>query len=125
MTELVEAGKIYIATPPLYKIASKNGVEYAWSDEELRDKIANQKNVTIQRYKGLGEMNPDQLWETTMDPAKRTLVQVKISDYSEADNRVRVLMGDDVEPRREWIDNNVVFEYDDNFVLEDLVEDEQ
>ena len=125
MTELVEAGKIYIATPPLYKIATKNTVEYAWSDEELRDKIANQKNVTIQRYKGLGEMNPDQLWETTMDPAKRTLVQVKISDYSEADNRVRVLMGDDVEPRREWIDNNVVFEYDDNFVLEDLVEDEQ
>lgn len=125
MTELVEAGKIYIATPPLYKIATKNTVEYAWSDEELRDKIANQKNVTIQRYKGLGEMNPEQLWETTMDPAKRTLVQVKISDYSEADNRVSVLMGDDVEPRREWIDNNVVFEYDDNFVLEDLVEDEQ
>ncbi len=125
MTELVEAGKIYIATPPLYKIATKNSVEYAWSDEELRDKIANQKNVTIQRYKGLGEMNPDQLWETTMDPAKRTLVQVRISDFSEADNRVRVLMGDEVEPRREWIDNNVVFEYDDNFVLEDLVEDEQ
>ncbi len=125
MTELVEAGKIYIATPPLYKIATKNNVEYAWSDEELRNKIANQKNVTIQRYKGLGEMNPDQLWETTMDPAKRTLVQVRISDFSEADNRVRVLMGDDVEPRREWIDNNVVFEYDDNFVLEDLVEDEQ
>ncbi len=125
MTELVEAGKIFIATPPLYKITTKNNVEYAWSDEELRDKIANQKNVAIQRYKGLGEMNPEQLWETTMDPAKRTLVQVKISDYSEADNRVSVLMGDDVEPRREWIDNNVVFEYDDNFVLEDLVEDEQ
>ena len=125
MTELVEAGKIYIATPPLYKISTKNSMEYAWSDEELRDKIANQKNVTIQRYKGLGEMNPEQLWETTMDPARRTLVQVKISDYSEADNRVSVLMGDDVEPRREWIDNNVVFEYDDNFVLEDLVEDEQ
>ena len=60
-----------------------------------------------------------------MDPARRTLVQVKIGDYSSADNRVSVLMGDDVEPRREWIDNNVVFEYDDNFVLEDLVEDEQ
>ena len=125
MTELVEAGKIYIATPPLYKIATKNTVEYAWSDDELREKIANLKNVTIQRYKGLGEMNPEQLWETTMDPARRTLVQVKIGDYSSADNRVSVLMGDDVEPRREWIDNNVVFEYDDNFVLEDLVEDEQ
>ena len=125
MTELVEAGKIYIATPPLYKISTKNTVEYAWSDEELREKIANMKNVTIQRYKGLGEMNPEQLWETTMDPARRTLVQVKIGDYSSADNRVSVLMGDDVEPRREWIDNNVVFEYDDNFVLEDLVEDEQ
>ena len=125
MTELVEAGKIYIATPPLYKIATKNTVEYAWSDEELREKISNMKNVTIQRYKGLGEMNPEQLWETTMDPARRTLVQVKIGDYSSADNRVSVLMGDDVEPRREWIDNNVVFEYDDNFVLEDLVEDEQ
>ncbi len=118
MTELLEAGKIYIATPPLYKVTLKNKVAYAWSDEELRQIIGNQKTVTLQRYKGLGEMNPEQLWETTMDPAKRTLIQVKIGEYGDADNRVSVLMGDDVEPRREWIENNVVFDYDDNFVLE-------
>ena len=120
MTELVEAGKIYIATPPLYKISIKNNVEYAWSDEELREKIGNQRNVSIQRYKGLGEMNAEQLWETTMDPARRTLIRVKIGEYGAADSRVSVLMGDEVDPRREWIDNNVVFDYDDNFILEDL-----
>ena len=120
MTELVEAGKIYIATPPLYKVTIKNQVEYAWSDEELREKIGNQRNVQIQRYKGLGEMNAEQLWETTMDPSRRTLIRVKIGEYGAADNRVSVLMGDDVEPRREWIDTNVVFDYDDNFILEDM-----
>ena len=100
-------------------------MHYAWSDEELRDLISNQKNVVIQRYKGLGEMNAEQLWETTMDPKRRTLIQVKIEDISDAENRIGVLMGDDVEPRREWIENNVVFDNDDNFILEDVTIDEQ
>ncbi len=120
MRELVEAGKVYIATPPLYKISTKNNIEYAWTDEELREKVGNQRNVTIQRYKGLGEMNAEQLWETTMDPANRTLIKVKIGEYGEADNRVKVLMGDDSDSRRDWIDNNVVFDFDDNFSLEDV-----
>lgn len=120
MRELVEAGKVYIARPPLYKISTKNSIEYAWTDEELREKVGNQRNVTIQRYKGLGEMNAEQLWETTMDPANRTLIKVKLGEYGEADNRVKVLMGDDSDSRREWIDNNVVFDLDDNFSLEDV-----
>jgi topoisomerase-4 subunit B len=125
MTPLIEQGKVYIATPPLYKVAIKGEMHYAWSDEELRDLISNQKNVVIQRYKGLGEMNAEQLWETTMDPKRRTLIQVKIEDISDAENRIGVLMGDDVEPRREWIENNVVFDNDDNFILEDVTIDEQ
>ena len=70
-------------------------------------------------------MNAEQLWETTMDPKRRTLIQVKIEDISDAENRIGVLMGDDVEPRREWIENNVVFDNDDNFILEDVTIDEQ
>ena len=121
--ELVEKGMVYIATPPLYKITSKSGIEYAWTDEELREKIQ-KKNVQIQRYKGLGEMNDEQLWETTMDPTKRTLIQVLIGEDGDAENKMEILMGDDVEPRREWIENNVVFDNDDNFILEDVSEDE-
>ena len=125
MKPLLENGYIYIATPPLYKISSKNGVQYAWTDEELREKIGNLKNVQIQRYKGLGEMNAEQLWETTMDPAKRTLIQVEMGDEDDAEAKMNVLMGDDVEPRREWIENNVVFDYeDDGFTLEEVDTDE-
>ena len=120
MPELIEEGHVYIATPPLYKISYKNTVEYAWSDEELRNKIGNQKNVSIQRYKGLGEMNAEQLWDTTMNPANRTLIQVTIGEAASADDRISVLMGDDVEPRREWIESNVVFEANDSFILEDV-----
>ena len=123
MKPLVEAGMVYIATPPLYKISSKSGVEYAWTDDELREKI-HKKNVQIQRYKGLGEMNDQQLWETTMDPTRRTLIQVLIGEDDVAESRMEILMGDDVEPRREWIENNVVFDNDDNFILEDVIEDE-
>ncbi len=123
MKQLVEKGMVYIATPPLYKISSKSGVEYAWTDEELREKIQ-KRNVQIQRYKGLGEMNDQQLWETTMDPTRRTLIQVLIGEDDDAENKMEILMGDDVEPRREWIENNVVFENDDNFILEDMTEDE-
>ena len=120
MPELIEQGHVYIATPPLYKISTKSGIEYAWSDEELRDKIENVKNVTVQRYKGLGEMNAEQLWETTMNPAKRTLIKVTIGEEASADDQISVLMGDDVEPRREWIESHVVFENDDNFILDDV-----
>ena len=120
MRPLLENGYVYIATPPLYKLTTKNGIDYAWTDEELRDKIGNQKNVQIQRYKGLGEMNAEQLWETTMDPANRTLIQVDIGELDVAENSVNVLMGDEVEPRREWIEENVIFDYDDSgFTLEE------
>jgi topoisomerase-4 subunit B len=117
MKPLVEAGMVYIATPPLYKISSKAGIEYAWTDDELREKIS-KKNVQIQRYKGLGEMNDQQLWETTMDPTRRTLIKVQIGEEGDTENKIDILMGDDVEPRREWIENNVVFDNDDNFILE-------
>ena len=121
MRELIESGKVYIAMPPLYKITtSKNDYEYAWSDDELKEKVGNKKNVMIQRFKGLGEMNSDQLWDTTMNPETRTLIQVKIEDFGDADSRISILMGDDVEPRREWIDNNVSFDYEDNFTLEEV-----
>ena len=124
MKPLIYAGKVYIATPPLYKISYKNMIEYAWTDEELRMKIGNQRNVQIQRYKGLGEMNAEQLWETTMCPGKRTLIRVMISEEELAEDRMMVLMGDDVDPRREWIEDNVVFDAEDSFILEDLLADE-
>jgi topoisomerase-4 subunit B len=124
MKPLIDAGRVYIATPPLYKISYKNTIEYAWTDEELRMKVGNQRNVVIQRYKGLGEMNAEQLWETTMCPGKRTLIRVMISEEELAEDRMMVLMGDDVEPRREWIEDNVVFDAEDSFILEELLADE-
>lgn len=127
MRELIEDGKVYIALPPLYKLTFKNvknGVEYAWTDEDLKEKTENNKAFTIQRFKGLGEMNAEQLWETTMNPNTRTLIQVKVEDFAEADNRISVLMGDDVEPRRNWIENNVSFDNEDNFTLEEVSIDE-
>ena len=125
MRPLFYNGSIYIATPPLYKITIKNNISYAWTDEELREKIGNQKNVQIQRYKGLGEMNAEQLWETTMDPSRRTLIQVNIDEEDDAEARMNVLMGDDPESRREWIEKNVVFDYEEsNFTVEDVEFDE-
>ena len=117
MTELIEKGYIYIAQPPLYKVTTRKDYQYAWNDDELRELTAG-KNVMIQRYKGLGEMNFEQLWETTMNPETRTLIQVKIEDFDYADEKIEILMGDDVEPRRNWIENNVSFENVDNFTLE-------
>ncbi len=122
MRGLIQAGKVYIALPPLYKISKKNGkhedIEYAWDDEQLEDakkKIG--RGYNVQRYKGLGEMNADQLWETTMDPATRTLIQVSIEDAAVVERRVSVLMGDKVEPRREWIEDNVQFSLEDTFSI--------
>ena len=122
MPELIKAGKVYIALPPLYKISNKQKTVYAWSDEELKEKIQDFRTYEVQRFKGLGEMNFDQLWETTMNPATRTLIRVNIEDDVVADERVQVLMGDDVDPRREWIENNVSFEYDDSFDLDANIE---
>lgn len=122
MRQLVENGMVYIALPPLFKLTSTRGkkeVLYAWDENELREllQLPNFKNAEVQRYKGLGEMNADQLWETTMNPITRTLVQVKIEDAALAERRVSTLMGDNVEPRKEWINKNVEFSLEDDFEI--------
>lgn len=114
MKPLIDAGKVFIAQPPLYKLTRKSGkletVRYAWSDEELQNYLKEfGKNFELQRYKGLGEMNPDQLWETTMNQDTRTLLQVQIEDAAKAERRVSTLMGDKVDPRKRWIVENVDF----------------
>ncbi|QDX00819.1 DNA topoisomerase IV subunit B [Staphylococcus chromogenes] len=114
MRPLVAAGRVFIALPPLYKLEkgkNKNKkVAYAWTDEELEDLQKEfGKGFILQRYKGLGEMNPDQLWETTMNPETRTLIRVQIEDEVRSSKRVSTLMGDKVAPRREWIERHVQF----------------
>ncbi len=115
MRDLIEQGYVYIALPPLYLVKKGKEERYCWNEEE-RDMLIKQlakdgkeDNVGVQRYKGLGEMNPEQLWTTTMDPAKRTLKQVSIESAAEADHLFSMLMGDEVAPRREFIELNAKY----------------
>jgi topoisomerase IV subunit B len=125
MRPLIEDGRLYLAQPPLYKVTLKKGrkeeIVYAWTDDQLKG-IINDTPFSLQRYKGLGEMNADQLWDTTMNPASRSLIQIKIDDIAASDRRIHVLMGDDVSPRRSWIEDNVDFEISDDFELQKEVE---
>ncbi len=115
MRPLIEQGHVYIAQPPLYKVSKGKEVHYAYTDEELQELRQKLGKVEIQRYKGLGEMNATQLWDTTMNPQTRALIQVAIEDGVLVDKRVSVLMGDKANLRREWIEENVAFTLEDEF----------
>ncbi len=116
MRELINDGHVFIGLPPLYKVYKKDYTEYVYSDNELPEAIARAgRNYSLQRYKGLGEMNPEQLWDTTMDPEKRNLIQVTIEDAAEAEKMVTTLMGDDIEARKRYINEYANFDKEDEF----------
>ncbi len=119
MKPLIENGHLYIAMPPLYKIECGKEGEYAWTEEDRKNLLEKfkGKQTKTQRYKGLGEMDATQLWETTMDPKTRSLIKVSINDAALAEKRVSVLMGDKVDPRKEWIEENVEFSLEDNYKI--------
>ncbi len=119
MRPLIEHGMVYIALPPLYRVTKGKTLEYCYTDDELDELRKKLGKIEVQRYKGLGEMNASQLWETTMDPETRTLIQVGINDGALAERRVSVLMGEKAEPRKRWIENNISFTLEDNFKVAD------
>ncbi|TPE58074.1 DNA topoisomerase IV subunit B [[Mycoplasma] falconis] len=120
MKKLIEAGMVYIALPPLYKVSVKGANKkeiYAWDEDQLKEITSQYSNYEIQRYKGLGEMNADQLWETTMDPKTRSIIKVTVADQALAERNVSILMSDDVNARKKWINANVDFSNEDNFEI--------
>ena len=114
MKPLIEAGKLYIALPPLFLLKDGKEEIYVYSKEEMQE-LTKKKNYSVQRYKGLGEMNADQLWETTMNPKTRTLIQVSIDNEIDAERQVSILMGSDSGARKDWINENVKFTLEDDF----------
>ena len=118
MRGLIEKGKLYIANPPLFNVVTKDKkYNYFWSEDEVKEFIQNKSGYRISRFKGLGEMNAEQLENTTMNPEKRSLIRVSITDAALAEKRVKVLMGEQVEPRKEWINENVVFTMEDDLII--------